>query len=83
MFDVRLGITNFVFCGYIRAYYTCFNQRQASIVMNHAKTSSYKLITIPFIFTKDLKKKIEEIMNAIPIECILHSRAIENRDMCL
>lgn len=51
--------------------------------MNHAKTTSNKLITIPFIFTKDLKKKIEEIMNAIPIECILHSQAIENRDMCL
>lgn len=51
--------------------------------MNHAKTSSYKLITIPFIFTKDLEKKIEEIMNAIPIECIPHSRGIENRDMCL
>lgn len=59
MFDVRLGITNFVFCGYIRAYYTCFNQRQASSAMNHAKTTSNKLITIPFIFTKDLKKKIE------------------------
>lgn len=45
--------------------------------MNHAKTSSYKLITIPFIFTKDLKKKIEEIMNAIPIECIPEQLRIE------